>query len=80
MKCCAVYGFVQGRNELCGAVHLELIIGVYFILTSMAAKALIRMKLERANPGPGPFTWPLAFTELAVLCSQKPSVMVTDLT
>lgn len=39
MKCCAVYGFVQGRNELCAAVHLELIIRVYFILTSIAAKA-----------------------------------------
>lgn len=75
MKCCAVYGFVQGKNELCAVVHLELIIRAYFILTSIAANALIRIKLERASPSPEPLRGPLA-----VLCSQKPFVMVTDLT
>lgn len=59
--CSAEYGFVQGRNELGGAVHLELIIGVYFILTSIAAKALIRIKLGRAGAGarsPDPYVAP----------------------
>lgn len=60
-------------------MHLELIIRVYFIFTSIAAKALIRIKLGRAGPGPRTLTWPLAVTEL-VLCSQKPFVTVTDLT
>lgn len=58
MKCCAGYGFVQGRNELCGVVHLELITREYFILTSIAAKSLIRIKLERASPSPGPLRGP----------------------
>lgn len=75
MKCSAVYGFVQGKNKLCAVVHLELIIRAYFILTSIAANALIRIKLERPSPSPEPLLGPLA-----VLCSQKPFVMVTDLT
>lgn len=72
----------RGRNELCGVVHLELIIRVYFILTSIAAKALIRIKLHKKKGLVLVWTllWPLAVTEPAVLCSQKPFVMVTGLT
>lgn len=41
MKYCSVYCFVQERNELCVVVHLEIINTAYFILTSIAAQALI---------------------------------------
>lgn len=73
--------FCSGKKQaLWSVAHLELIISAYFILTSIEAKAFIRIKLRRAIPSLDPYMAPLPITQQAVLCSQEPLVMVTDLT
>lgn len=51
--------FCSGKKwALRSAMHLELIISAYFILTSIEAKAFIRIKLGRAIPSLDPYMAP----------------------
>lgn len=67
MQCVVLF-----RQEMSSVweVHLELITRAYFILSSIAAKALIRI-VGKGQACSWTLMWPLADPKLAFLCSQK---------